>query len=270
MRIAVSNIALAAYDHAAELAGLAAFGIAGVEVAPSRVWRDTWHGLGAAQVERYRHTLEKAGLSVVGLHSLFYDHPELGLFREPELRRETLDYLVHLSAVCRDLGGRSLIWGGGRRRGAVTADDAIRETVAFMAELCPRIADHGTCLCFEPLGPQDTDFIHHVAEALAIVEAVSHPALAVQIDAKALVANGEAEPGTFQAATARLAHFHANEPDLGILGSSRTIDHAAMGTMLRQVGYDGWVTIEQRQLDPADALGPIGRSAAIARACYGD
>ena len=56
-------------------------------------------------VRAYRRDVEAAGLRVVGLHSLFYDHPELGLFRDAERRDRSLDFLVHLSAVCRDLGG---------------------------------------------------------------------------------------------------------------------------------------------------------------------
>ena len=109
---AISNIALPAYDHAAELGRLRDLGMEGLEVAPSRVWRDTWHGLTAADVSAYRHAVETAGLRVVGLHSLFFDQPDLGLFKAPEIRRQSLDFLEHLSAVCRDLGGRTLIYRG--------------------------------------------------------------------------------------------------------------------------------------------------------------
>ncbi len=50
VRFAVSNIALPAYDHATELGSLAELGLAGIEVAPSRVWQDTWKGLTAVDV----------------------------------------------------------------------------------------------------------------------------------------------------------------------------------------------------------------------------
>ena len=133
--LAISNIALTAFDHGAELDRLGDLGLTGLEVAPSRVWRNTWHGLAAAEVERYRRLVETAGLRVVGLHSLFFRHPELGLFKEPEVRAQTQDFLVHLSALCRDLGGRTLIYGGGRRRGDVGPEAAFAETVGFFGEL---------------------------------------------------------------------------------------------------------------------------------------
>lgn len=268
MKFAVSNIALTAYDHEEELDHLAGLGLAGLEVAPSRVWRDTWGGLGAARVEAYRRRVEAAGLTVTGLHSLFFDHPDLGLFRQPEVRARTLDFMEHLSAVCRDLGGRTLVYGGGRKRGDVPLEDAVRETATFMGELSNRIEAHGTHFCFEPLGPNDTDFIHSAFESLEIVKAVDHPCLKVQLDAKALVANGEAAPETFSAVAGHLIHYHANEPDLGPLGTSGAVDHAALGQMLRDIGYDGYVSIEQRMIDAADPLAGVRQSADHLKECY--
>jgi len=268
LKFAVSNIALPAFDHTSDLERLAEFGLEALEVAPSRVWRDTWHGLTTVEVADYRRRIENAGLGVVGLHSLFYDQPQLGLFKEPVERAESLDFLEHLSKVCRDLGGKTLIYGGGRNRGNLPADEAKAEAVAFFGELSARVEDHGTCFCFEPLGPDDSDFINSGLESLAIVEEVGSSALRVQLDAKALVENGEAHIETFRAVEPMLVHFHANEPGLGVLGSSGKIDHAALGRMLRDIGYDGYVSIEQRQLDDADPLADVAKSARHLKECY--
>ena len=268
IRHAVSNIALPPYEHAAELARLGALGLEGLEVAPSRVWQDTWQGLTPEMVAAYRRDVEGAGLRVVGLHSLFYDHPELGLFRDAATRARSFDFLVHLSAVCRDLGGRTLIWGGGRRRGDVPEAAARAEAETFMAELCRRIEGYETCLCFEPLGPDESDFINSAFEALAIVEAVDHPALRMQLDAKALVANGEAGLETFRAVAPRLVHFHANEPGLGVLGTSGAVDHGALGGFLRDIGYCEFVSIEQRMLNAADPIADVARSVRVLKDHY--
>jgi len=268
VKFSVSNIALTAYDHVSELERLPELGFSGLEVAPSRIWRDTWHGLSTAEVADYRHRIEIAGLAVVGLHSLFYDQPELGLFKEPALRAQSLDFLEHLSKVCRDLGGRTLIYGGGRKRGNVSADDARAEAVNFFGELCARVEDHGTCFCFEPLGPNDTDFIHSALESLSIAEEVASPALRVQLDAKALFENEEADIKTFRAVAPMLVHFHANEPGLGVLGASGDFDHTALGAMLREIGYDGHVSAEQRLLNDADPLADVATSAKHMKVCY--
>lgn len=260
IKYAVSNIALPAYRHQPELGALADLNLQGLEVAPSRVWTDTWKGLSASQVRSYRKMVNDVGLQVVGLHSLFYDHPELGLFREPEIRTETLDFLVHLSKVCRDLGGRTLIYGGGRSRNQWAEQRAYDEAIEFAGELCHRIQEHGTCFCFEPLGPYETDFIHSAYDSMKIVEAVNHPALQVQLDAKALKANGEATLSTFQGVRERLVHYHANEPGLGPLGSTNEIDHERLGECLRIVNYSGYVSIEQRMMDESNPIADIVNS----------
>jgi sugar phosphate isomerase/epimerase len=268
MKFAVSNIALPAFDHTSDLEQVGELGLHALEIAPSRVWRDTWKQLTTIEVSDYRQRIEKAGLGVVGLHSLFYDQPDLGLFKGPAERAQSLDFLEHLSKVCRDLGGRTLIYGGGRNRGDLPADAARAEAVAFFRELTARVEGHGTCFCFEPLGPDDSDFINSALESLAIATEVASPALQVQLDAKALVENAEAHIDTFRAVQPLLVHFHANEPGLEVLGTSGKVDHTALGTMLRDIGYDGYVSIEQRQLDNTDPLADIAASAAVLRESY--
>ncbi len=268
MKYAVSNIALSAYDHISELRPLPELGIQGLEVAPSRVWRDTWHNLSNQDVSTYRQDVEHAGLIVVGLHSLIFDHPELGLFKGDEARNDTLKFFTHLSAVCRDLGGRTLIWGGGRHRGELSEESAFEEAASFMSELVTCIEDHGTCFCFEPLGPADSDFINSVHDSIRIVEAVNHPALRVQLDAKALVENDEIRQDIFEAAMPYLVHFHANEPGLGVLGSTEAVPHQTLGDHLRTIGYDGYVSIEQRMLNATNPLEDVEKSADVLKECY--
>lgn len=268
MKYAVSNIALSPFDHQAELMQLRELGITGIEVAPSRRWQNTWTGLTPGDVESYRKDIEVAGLEVVGLHSLFFDHPELGLFKGPEADAQSMLYLEHLSTVCRDLGGKTLIYGGGRKRGDVPFDQAYIKARTFFNELCERIKDHGTCFCFEPLGPNDTDFINSALESLRIVNDISNVALRVQLDAKALYENNEASPEIFQAVSDKLVHFHANEPGLNPLGHSGTIEHSFLGQMLRDINYDGYVSIEQRMLNDDNPLVDIKISIDVLKENY--
>ena len=219
-------------------------------------------------MEDYRKAVESAGLRVIGLHSLLYDQPGLALFGGGGQRRETMDFMEHLSRVCRDLGGRTLIWGSGRKRGNVPLEDANKTAVDFFRQLCPKIADHGTCFCFEPLGPDDADFINSALDSLDIVRAVDHPALRVQLDAKALAANDESDIATFRAVADHLVHFHANEPGLGVLGTSGDIDHGLLGRNLKDIGYGGAVSIEQRLVNDADPIADVAASAAVLKEHY--
>lgn len=268
MKHAISNIALSPFRHETELGHLQEVGLQGLEVAPSRVWEATWEGLSNSDVSTYRRAVENAGLRIIGLHSLLFDHRELELFGSVESRQDLLDYFVHLSAVCRDLGGKTLIWGGGRRRGNIGAQDAETRAIDFFNLLAERIDGHGTCYCIEPLGPADTDFVHSVFDSKRIVDAVGSSSLKIQIDAKALVANDELTISPFEAARANLVHYHANEPGFDVLGKSGTVDHVAAGQYLRAVGYEGYVSIEQKLIDPEDPLATIRASVAVLQEAY--
>ena len=92
MKLGLSNIALTQYTHESELIYARDLGFSGLEVAPSRVWPDTWHGLKESAVKKYFKLIERAGFKVIGLHSLFYDQKSLGLFTEGEQRFKTLDF----------------------------------------------------------------------------------------------------------------------------------------------------------------------------------
>jgi len=269
VKLAVSNIALSAYRHEEDLKSLPGMGFLGLEVAPSRVWKNTWQGLSPKSVERYRNEVKNAGLSIVGLHSLFYDKPELGLFRDTETRRSTLDFMVHLSKICRDLGGKTLIYGAGRWRRSLSINDAITQSLDFFSDLIPRIEEHRTVFCFEPLGSSDTDFINSVYDSINFVKRVNHPAMRVQLDAKALVINGEMKSEVFQAAAPFLVHVHANEPDLGILGTSGLVDNHKMANLLRNINYEGYVSIEQKMIGKKAPLEALQRSAKVLEECYG-
>ena len=269
MKLSVSNIALPAYDHARYFPRLEEMSFEGVEVAPSRVWRETWTALKSVEVTKYRKSVENAGLTVVGLHSLFFDHPELGLFKGSEISRLTLDYLVHLSGVCRDLGGKTIVFGSppARRRGNLSLIEAEAEVIDFFGTLCSQISHHGTCFCLEPLAANESDFVNSARDAIRMANAVNDQAFQVQFDAKALTAAGEVNQEIFSQAGLKLVHYHVNEPDLGVL-SSGVVDHEEIAALLRSVNYDGFVSLEQRMLDVNEPLNAIRISVAIMKEFY--
>lgn len=266
-RLSASNIALPAYRHEMFLPRLAELGIEGLEVAPSRVWDTTAGRPSVAEVAAYRRAISDAGLAVVGVHSLLFGYKDLGLFRGRAAHESTVALIIALSALCRDLGGRTLIYGAGRRRGNVSRAEAQTETEAFLAAVLPHMERHGTIFCFEPLGPKDADFLNTVAECLSLIQAFTHPALGMHIDAKAMVENGEDTLSSFQAAQSRLVHYHANQPGLGRLDQG-PVDHRKMGDFLRKIGYDGYVSIEQRMTDESDPLADVRRSVTVLKDCY--
>lgn len=260
MKFALSNTALPARNHVDLLPCLGEMGFAGLEAAPAQIWSDTWRGPTSASVVAYRHAAQAAGLEIVGLHALLDGQEGLGIFRDAAAIQRTEDFLVHLSAVCRDLGGRTLILDGGRQLYSVTHDQAWLKCHAFLERLLPRIEDHGTMLCFEPLGSAQAGFCHTARECRIMATAVDHPAFGLQLNSSALTENGESGHAIFSAIYGRLEHFTINEPGRVPLGESGRVDHAAMRRHLSASGYSGWVSVQQRVAnEPLAALTETAR-----------
>lgn len=270
MRFAISNISLPARNHYDEMRRLRDIGFQALEIAPSKIWEDT-HRISFAQVEGFRKQVEEAGLAIVGLHSLFFDQPGLGLFRGGEIRKKTLSFLVHLSKLCSDVGGKTLVYGSpkARQRNDLSVQDADEEAVAFFSELCEAVEAHGTCFMIEALGKSETDYVNSVLHALQITTEVNRRELRCHIDAKSVTEAGEATAAVFGKAGPMLAHYHANDPGLGVLGYTGEVDHARLGHLLRRIGYRGYVSAEQRLLDFDDPYAAIRQSYALMERCYG-
>lgn len=253
MKPALSDLALPDADLDPLLDEARRLGFLGLEVAPHRIARGG--APTAAQVAAHRRRVESAGLRVVGLHALMAGRPDLGLFA-PDTGRRTRDHLVHLSAVCRDLGGRTLLLGAdGRSRGELSLKAAWFAARDFLEELLPRVEAHGTVLCFAPLGPAGGDFGLTAADVRILADALDHPSFGLQMNSAALVASGETGHVPFNAARGRLDQFGVQEADLGVPEPDGPGRHADFRRHLATITYSGWLVLKQRATpDARDGL----------------
>ncbi|PWC42391.1 sugar phosphate isomerase/epimerase [Azospirillum sp. TSO22-1] len=254
MKPALCDIALPAADYRRLLPEVRTLGFLGLEVAPQRIAPDGPPT--AAQVTAHRRTVEGAGLRVVGLNALLAGQPNLGIFTTGEALRRTRDHLVGLSAVCRDLGGRTLILGaGGRQRGALPLKDAWLACRAFLEDLLPRIEEHGTVLCFAPLGRSGGDFGTTATDCRILADALDHSSLGLQLNSAAQVENGDTGHVPFNASRGRLDQFCVCEPGLAVPEAEGAGRHADFRRHLASIAYAGWLTLRQRPTaHPEDGL----------------
>ncbi len=267
MKLAASNLIFPAFNHFDLLPLMNSVGIEGLEVAPNHTWPAPWEGVPAGAVTAYRKAASTAGLSIVGLHSLLAGRPDLGLFDIPGMGGRSIDYLVRLSAICRDLGGKTLILGPRWRR-RLTDRVAWVQGRAFLELLLPRIEDHGTVLCFAPLASKDGDFCTTARECYMLVNAIDHPSFGLHLGAAGLAATGEMGHATFAAVRGRLEHFLADEPDLDAIGSSGRIDHADLRRHLAAISYYGWVSVVQQNRPGSNLFSALTKAVSFAAGRY--
>lgn len=263
MRLAASTLALPAYDHTDLLPQLRNLGVAAVEIVPGHTWHDT----NAASIAAYGKAVETAGLNVIGLHGLLADRCDLGLFKDADTVERTMDYLVHQSAICRDLGGKTLIWGP-RWRNDLPIRTAWQHCRDFLETLLPKIEAHGTVLCFAPLGAGGGDFCVTAKECYLMVSSLEHASFGLHLAATALMESAEMGHATFAALGGRLELFHVDEPDLAVIGSSGLVDHTDLQRHLAAIGYRDWISIVQRARPGEAPLDALARATAFVAERY--
>jgi D-psicose/D-tagatose/L-ribulose 3-epimerase len=262
-RLAFSNIAWgggAADREAARV--LRAAGIAGVEIAPTAVWKEPL-AVPSSEVDAYRRQWSDEGLQVVAMQALLYGHSELTVFGPAPVQSAMLAHLEGMFVLGARLGASALVFGSpkNRLRGSLPEARALDEARDFFARAAALAESHGVTLCLEPNPAQyGCDFVLTTGDAVKLVSAVGRRGLGVQIDGGALALNGESPAAAVRTCADWLGHVHASEPFLAPFGQGGT-DHAGLATALAASGYDGWVSVEMRQPEGGDPL------AIVAAAC---
>jgi len=268
MRLAVSNLAWNASDEGAARILLSSAGVAGIEVAPTRI--AAWPDLDSATLRQARCEYDDAGLSVPALQAIFYGVPGVSLLG-PAIEFEHL--LAHLSRVCdvaNALGARRLVYGAPatRKLGQLSAAAAWDLGLARMAQVAAVAHSSGCTLVLEPVPlAYGAEFLTSPAQALAMVAAVDSPGLALHLDTGCAWLGGDDIGDAIIAGAARLAYFHAAEPRLGQFGAPQA-QHVLAAKTLQAVGYSGWISIEM--LPAAEApLSAVGQAVSFVRSTYG-
>ena len=250
-RLAASNIAWEPGEDDAVAVILRQYGFTGVEIAPGKRWESPIDAT-RKDIAAYRAEWEKRGLQIVAMQALLFGRPDLQLFGSATVRRALREYLTALIEMAEGLGAGALVFGSpkNRKRGKMPVDEATTIAVEFFRELGAIAASKGAVICIEPNPPAyDCDFITTTAEAVELCDRIGSRGIKVNGDAGAIAMNGDDPEATILSALPWIGHFHASEPALAEttdgpiqVGTARTLQHC---------GYDGWVSIEMRAVEPS-------------------
>lgn len=246
MRFAICNELFEGRDFAETCRFVKAAGYDGLEIAPFTL-APRAGDVTSEQRAALRRAAEETGIEIVGLHWLLAKTTGLHLTSPDAAVRDALShYLVELAALCRDLGGRVMVFGSPQQRSlqpGVEAAQAFAWATDVFRHVMPAVADHGVTICFEPLAPVETDFVTTCDEGVRLVEAVGHTHFVLHLDVKAM--SSEPTPVTDLIARygSKAGHFHANDANLRGPGFGDT-DFVPIFKALQASGYDGWVSVE--------------------------
>jgi sugar phosphate isomerase/epimerase len=252
MRLAICNETFQdwpfpqAFAHAKEL------GYEAVEFAPFTIDKNVYN-ITPQQRETVRDQALNAGLEVTGLHWLLaFTEGYYLTSPEADVRKKTTAYLEELARLCRDLTGSIMVLGSPFQRNLLPGV-SLSEAMGYAAEVLRGAVDTfiecGVTLAVEPLGPQEGDFLLTADEGAELCAMVDSPNCRLHLDVKAMSTESTSIPDIIRKHSSLLHYFHANDENRRGPGMG-DVDFVPILAALKDVGYDGWVSVEVFDYDP--------------------
>jgi sugar phosphate isomerase/epimerase len=252
MPYAICNETFEGWDHEKVCRLVSQLGYGGLEIAPFTLAQSVT-AVSPDQRRKLRRQAEEYGLKIIGLHWLLAKTDGFHLTSPDQgVRARTADYLGELARACRDLGGELMVFGSPAQRQippGVSREQAMDYAADTFRRALPAIAECGVKLCLEPLAPTETDFITTCAEAVDLLDRLSHPSFMLHLDVKAMSSEATPVPELIRRHARRTAHFHANDPNKRGPGFGK-VDFVPIFRALRQTNYQGWVSVEVFDYSP--------------------
>jgi len=192
------------------------------------------------------------GIAISGIHwvlaqteGMYLNHPD------PDVRDRTAKYLVDLVDFCADLGGRIIVLGSPKQRNVmagVNLSQAWDWAKTTLRDAVQHAAGRDVTICLEPLAPTDTNFINTAADAIRFTQQMESPHIKIILDVKAMCSESKPIPEIIRESWPHFAYFHANDRNLKGPGFGE-VDFKPIAAALREVGYDGVVSVEVFKFD---------------------
>jgi len=171
------------------------------------------------------------------------------------LARQRLDELVDLAAA---LHAPVVTVGSFRGRSFSDRDRSLARLAVILRRAADRAALSGVRIAIEPLNRYEGDLVNNVAEGLAFLNKVNHPAVGLLVDT--FHANIEetswTEPFRQAARAGKLFHVHLGDNNRLPPGQG-LIDFSAILSTLAQSGYAGWLSAELLAKPDPDTAGML-------------
>jgi len=115
--------------------------------------------------------------------------------------------------------------------------------VESLSEVAQYAEDLEISVCIEPLNRFETYFLNTQADAARLVKDVGSKYVRIHFDTFHANIEEKNPAESLRSIAKALGHVHISENDRGIPGTGHT-DWKAVLSVLNQIGYDGWLTIE--------------------------
>jgi len=233
-------------------------GYQGIELAPFTLAEDV-RQCGAEARRHIKNAAADHGLPITALHWLLVSPLNLHINAiDAAKRQEAVDFLRGLIDFAGEIGVTTMIFGSPKQRAIEdTLPETWKRTLDSFSKVLLDLQQRGVTLCMESLPQPECDFVTTAAEAAQMVQEINHPNFQLMLDTKSLCGESGDSGGQAAAALIRewgkdLRYYHANDANRRAPGYGET-DFRLIAAALREVNYDGWVSLEPFDYAPDPA-----------------
>ncbi len=178
----------------------------------------------------------------------------------PDVDEAALDaYVDTVMARAKQLGLERIVFGSGGSRqvpDGFDKDEAFNQMVGHCKRFGAIAAKYGVTIVIEPLQLAECNIINTVTEGIKLAKAADHPNVKVLADFYHMACDGEG-PESIIAAGDLLQHVHVAEKEKRTAPGMEGDDLRPYLKALKEIGYQGMISIEASFGDDAAAQAPL-------------
>jgi len=241
-RYSYSNFVYGNEDVETSVRRLAEYGYDGIEIVgePDRY-----------DAKQLHKVVKSFGLAVSSIGSIYSSDRDL-CSREAPVRSNAQSYVRRIAEMAADTGAPVAIFAPascGRTHGAPEGASEHARMVETMRGLAEYAGSLGVNLAIEAWNRYETHLLNRLAQATALVREIDLPNVGVMADIFHMNIEEASIEGSLREAAPLLMHVHLADSNRSLPGSGH-VDFASICLVLKEAGYEGYLTFE---LLPASA-----------------
>ena len=171
-----------------------------------------------------------------------------------DVRRRAVERILAQTELAEKLNAMVII---GLIRGTiaegVSKDQAVTWLDEALTECARYAADRGVSLLLEPLNRYETSLLNTISESAELIERIAQGNVGLLVDTFHMNIEKPSMEGSIRAAAEKIAHVHVADSNRWAPGAGH-IDFKSIVSTLKDVGYDGYVSVEAMPKPSADEL----------------
>jgi len=241
MNLSISNIAWGAEHDIEMYQFLMEFGYNGLEIAPTRLFPEKPYDHLSEAKDWAEELEEKYGLTVPSMQSIWYGHQEK-IFGSKEDRKILVNYTKKAVDFAEVIGCKNLVFGNPKNRDTDDVQGNYPTAIDFFREIGDYALEHHTIIAIEP-NPTiyNTRFINYTEQAVEMAYRCGSDGIKVNVDLGTIIYNDE-DINYLKQIPEYINHVHISEA--GLIPIEQRILHDTLFSVLKDIGYDKFVSIE--------------------------